>query len=81
MEIFLESIFGESYYIILGDGLVNVKPQTVTSNLSLSMHHPSVIPTDLEVGNGFGKKWEFRPPSSSPITLQPLQLKGFQNSW
>ena len=38
MDISLEAIFG--------DGLVTVKPQPVTFNLSPLMSHPSVIPTD-----------------------------------
>ena len=38
-EILLEAIFGDSYSITFGDGLVTVKPQPVTSNLSLLMSH------------------------------------------
>ena len=37
--ILLEAIFGDSYSIPFGDGLVTVKPQPVTSNLSLLMSH------------------------------------------
>ncbi|SVC08860.1 uncharacterized protein METZ01_LOCUS261714 [marine metagenome] len=37
--ILLEAIFGDSYSITFGDGLVTVKPQPVTSNLSLLMSH------------------------------------------
>jgi len=37
--ILLEAIFGDSYSITFGDGLVTVKPQPVTYNLSLLMTH------------------------------------------
>jgi len=37
--ILLEAIIGDSYSITFGDGLVTVKPQPVTSNLSLLMSH------------------------------------------
>jgi len=37
--IFLEAIIGEGYSITFSDGLVNVKPQPVTSNLSLLKSH------------------------------------------
>ena len=35
----LEAIIGESYSTTFGDGLVTVKPQPVTYNLSLLMTH------------------------------------------
>ena len=38
-EILLEAIIGDSYSITFGDGLVTVKSQPVTSNLSLLMSH------------------------------------------
>ena len=37
--ILLKAIIGDSYSITFGDGLVTVKPQPVTSNLSLLMSH------------------------------------------
>jgi len=39
MGILLEAIFGESYSIAFGDGLVTVKPHPVTSDLSLLVFH------------------------------------------
>ena len=39
MDISLEAIVGDSYSITFGDGLVTVKTQPVTSNLSLLMSH------------------------------------------
>jgi len=39
LGILLEAIFGDSYSITFGDGLVTVKPQPVTSNLNLLMSH------------------------------------------
>ena len=39
MRILLGNILGGCYYITFGDGLVTVKPQPVTSNLSLLMSH------------------------------------------
>ena len=39
MRILLGNILGGYYYITFGDGLVTVKPQPVTSNLSLLMSH------------------------------------------
>ena len=38
-EILLEANIGDSYSITFGDGLVTVKPQPATSNLSLLMSH------------------------------------------
>ena len=38
-ENLIEAIFGDSYSITFGDGLVTVKPQPATSNLSLLMSH------------------------------------------
>ena len=35
-EILLEALFGDSYSITFGDGLVTVKPQPVTSQKSLN---------------------------------------------
>ena len=40
MGILLEVIFGDTYSITFGDGLVTLKPQPANSNLSLLMHHP-----------------------------------------
>jgi len=37
--ILLEAIIGDSYSITFGDGLVTVKPQPVTTNLSLVVFH------------------------------------------
>ena len=39
MDISLEAIVGDSFSITFGDGLVTVKTQPVTSNLSLLMSH------------------------------------------
>ena len=38
-ENLLEAIFGDSYSITFGDGLVTVKPQPVTYDLSLLVFH------------------------------------------
>ncbi|SVB72338.1 uncharacterized protein METZ01_LOCUS225192, partial [marine metagenome] len=37
--ILLEAIFGDSYSITFGDGLVTVKPQPVTSNFHSQTHY------------------------------------------